>query len=105
MRQQNNCTAKSRDGTARDHRDGDGPAVAADAEDQPEDLQLLLEQAEARGERKLELKMKKLRNENRTISKRLVEAQKTVDRMSQQSTTTKEKHSIYKTNSEKFLAK
>jgi len=105
MRQQNNCTAKSRDGTARDGRDVDGSSATADAEDQPEDVQLLLEQAEARGERKLELKIKKLRNENRTLSKRLVEAQKTVDRMSQQSTTTKEKHSIYKTNSEKFLAK
>jgi len=107
MRQQNTHTAKSMD-TARPSMMHDGGAeVALDASDQPEDVQLLLEQAEARGERKLELKMKKLRNENRTLSKRLVEAQKTVDRMSQQSTSTnnKDKHSIYKTNSEKFLAK
>jgi len=105
MRQQN-TTAKSMDVTARPSMH-EMAFAGADAAEQPEDVQILLEQAEAKGERKLELKMKKLRNENRTLSKRLVEAQKTVDRMSQQSTTTndKNKHSIYKTNSEKFLAK
>ena len=101
MRQQNNCSAKS-DGA---DGDGDGASAAADASSQPQDVQLLLEQAEAKGERKLELKIKKLRNENRTLTKRLVEAQRTVDRMSQQSTNNQDKHSIYKTNSEKFLTK
>merc|ERR1712212_317989 len=104
MRQQNSSTAKS-DGAAAGGGDASSAAADASGHDQPHDIQLLLEQAEAKGERKLELKIKKLRIDNRTLTKRLVEAQRTVDRMSQQSTNNHDKHSIYKTNSEKFLTK
>ena len=65
--------------------------------------ELLLEEAEMRGERKAQLKIKKLKNENRMLQRRLIEAQKTVDRLNQQNT--KDITSIYKTNSEKFLMK
>eukprot|EP01084_Bolivina_argentea_P059334 108347_1 len=64
-------------------------------------MDVLLEEAEKKGYRKSEFKIKKLKNENRMLNKRLMEAQKTLDRLSQQNT--KDITSIYKTNSEKFL--
>ena len=60
-----------------------------------------LDDAERRGYRKAELKIKKLKNQNKLLNKKLMEAQKTLDRLNHQNA--KDITSIYRTDSEKHM--
>ena len=64
-------------------------------------MESMVRSAEERGFRKFEVKVKKLKSENKMLTKRLVEAQKSLDRFDQQNQ--KDMNSIYRTHSEKYL--